>query len=403
MHRTHRMNSGRASASICPVCRSPHVVMVIDIQQVPIHCNLLWPSRDEALNAPRGDIRLGFCEDCGHIFNLVFNPALMQYTQAYENSLHFSPQFQDYARSLAASLIHRYHLRDKSIIEIGSGGGEFLALLCEGGQNQGVGFDPSYNSTNKVESVVENMTFIRDFYSDTYAEYQADFICCRQMLEHVQSPRDFLSQLRRTIGDRRDAVIFFEVPNVLYTLRDLGIWDIIYEHCSYFSAHSLAQVFTETDFKIFDLYESYGGQFLCIEAFPSESLEKPAGHAWSDCSEMAHHVEVFAENYRRKVESWRCHLDHIEHGGKRAVVWGAGSKGVSILNLLKVQDQIQYVVDLNPHKQGQYMAGTGQHIVPPNFLQTYQPDVVIIMNAIYQSEIQQLAENLGITTEFICA
>ena len=35
------------------------------------------------------------------------------------------------------------------------------------------------------------------------------------------------------------------------------------------------------------------------------------------------------------------------------------------------------------------MAATGQKVVDPRFLKTYQPDVVIIMNSIYRKEIQK--------------
>jgi len=71
--------------------------------------------------------------------------------------------------------------------------------------------------------------------------------------------------------------------------------------------------------------------------------------------------------------------------------------------MLKIQDHIKYVVDINPNKHGKYIAGTGQKIVSPEFLRAYQPDVVIIMNPIYKSEIQQHLNRLGLTTDFMCA
>jgi hypothetical protein len=193
------------------------------------------------------------------------------------------------------------------------------------------------------------------------------------------------------------------VPNVLYTLRDLGIWDIIYEHCSYFSPTSLARVFTETGFKILQLYETYEGQFLCIEALPSDNSVQSRDDTWGDLEELTRRVAVFADEYRSKTETWQAHLKRLKGASQRVVIWGAGSKGVTFLNVLKHHDQIMYVVDLNPHKQGMYIAGTGQQIVPPNFLQGYQAEVVIMMNAIYKSEVQQLVESLCITTEFLCA
>jgi hypothetical protein len=84
------------------------------------------------------------------------------------------------------------------------------------------------------------------------------------------------------------------------------------------------------------------------------------------------------------------------------VVWGGGSKGVTFLNMLKAQHQIEYVVDLNPRKQGKYVAGTGQKIVPPEFLWEYRPDIVIVMNPIYENEIRQMLNELAIEPILMC-
>jgi len=59
-------------------------------------------------------------------------------------------------------------------------------------------------------------------------------------------------------------------------------------------------------------------------------------------------------------------------------------------------------VDINPRKQGMYVAGTGQKIVPPEFLRDYQPDVVIVMNPIYEGEIRQMVADWGLTPELMC-
>jgi len=396
-------NQYTTQESKCSVCNSTDVALFFEIPQVPVHCNLLWPTRDEAIQAPKGDIRLGFCGDCGHIFNLAFDPGLMEYTQDYENSLHFSPRFQGYAESLAARLIERYDLHGKDIIEIGCGKGDFLRLLCELGGNRGVGFDPSYVPEQNDNATAGRITFIRDFYSERYASYKADLICCRHVLEHIQFPRDFLTSVRRSIGNRLGTGVFFEVPNVLFTLRDLGIWDLIYEHCSYFSSSSLSHLFRACGFDVCDLTEAYEGQFLSIEALPGEGLTDPTRDPRDDLEEMAHDVATFGDKYRSKAQVWRRNLERIASTGQRAVIWGAGSKGVTFLNALATQGQIAYAVDINPRKQGMYLAGTGQQVVPPEFLRDYQPDVVIVMNPIYQREIQHITEGLGLTTQFVHA
>lgn len=387
----------------CPVCYSIDIRVFFEIHQVPVHCNVLWPTRDEAIQAPQGELRLGFCETCGHVFNVVFDPSIMEYTQEYENSLHFSPRFQAYAESLAAHLIERYDLHGKDIIEMGCGKGDFLKLLCELGGNRGMGFDPSYDPGVDADVTFDRITFIQDFYSERYAGYKADFICCRHTLEHVQFPRDFLDGVRQAIGDQAGTVVFFEVPNVSFTLRDLGIWDLIYEHCSYFSASSLARLFTSCGFDACDLAETFESQFLCIEAVPSE---EQAGHARAgqpEVEEMAHDVAVFGERYRSKLGAWQRDFERIERSGQRAVIWGAGSKGVTFLNALKARDEVRYAVDINPRKQGKFLAGTGQKIVPPEFLREVQPDVVIVMNPIYEGEIRACVRDLGLTPRFMVA
>jgi hypothetical protein len=47
------------------------------------------------------------------------------------------------------------------------------------------------------------------------------------------------------------------------------------------------------------------------------------------------------------------------------------------------------------------LAGTGQLIVAPDFLQEYQPNAVIIMNAIYKNEIRQDLQEMGLSPEIL--
>ncbi len=385
----------------CPICAGQVQIDFMVIAQAPVHCNLLWNTKSAAQHAPQGEIRLCFCPGCGHVFNRAFEPAKMEYSQAYENSLHFSPRFQEYATSLAAELIERHHLYGKDVVEIGSGQGDFLTMLVEGGANRGVGFDPSYIPS--ADRQHPSISVVQDFYSEKYAHYPADFICSRHVLEHIYQPDDFLHAIRGVIADRRDLVVFFEVPNVMYTLEELGIWDIIYEHYSYFSRYSLAQIFAQNGFRVLDTRETFNGQFLTIEAVPIGYPQKRTNPPIIGLDKMAQAVASFGENYRAKYSAWQQRLHSMAEQGRRIVVWGAGSKGVSFLNALKAEASIEYVVDINPRKHGMFVAGTGQQIVPPEFLRDYQPDAVVIMNGNYKQEIQATMEALGLRAEILVA
>lgn len=382
----------------CPVCTGTDILELIDIPQVPVFCNVLWNSRQEALTAPRGNIRLGFCNQCSHIFNLDFDPQLVAYAQGYENSLHFSPRFQTYAQALADRLVTDYGLHQRTIVEIGAGQGDFLQMLCERGDNQGTGFDPSYIPTPALEDD-PRLAFIQDYYSEKYAHYQADFILSRHVLEHIDTPHPFMASLRRVIGDRHHIVVFFEVPNALYTLRAMGIWDLIFEHFSYFTPLSLETLFQRNQFRILKSGEGFNGQFLTLEAAPT-GQEMPAPlPASSGLVQLTQDATAFRTSYQQKSSAWQQDLETFRQQGKKVVVWGAGSKGVTFLNILRDCHQIEYIVDINPRKEGKFVAGSGQEIVPPTFLAGYQPDIVIIMNPNYQGEIQNQLKELGVQAD----
>lgn len=392
-----------SSNLVCPVCTSSEVSVFFEIFEVPVHIGVLLPDRDAARNCPKGDIQLSFCKNCGFISNIAFDPSHLEYTQAYDNSLHFSPLYAQYAHSTALRLIERYELYNKNIIEIGCGKGDFLLLLCELGNNCGVGFDSSYATRDIDNETATRVSFIQDMYSERYASYQGDLICSRYVFEHVQNPIEFLNMIRYNMGDRANTVVYFEVPNVYLILRSLSIWDIIYEHCSYFSPLSLANVFESCGFDILELNETFGHQFLAIEASPIKNGNASWLNQLDDINRISSDVNIFFKNYQNKMQTWRYHLKNIEKAGKRAVVWGAGARGVSFLNMLKIRKQIEYLVDINPNKNGKYIAGTGQKIVSPEFLRDYEPNVIILMNPMYKNEIRQRVKNLGLATEFLSA
>ena len=385
----------------CPVCRSLNCHTFVELKGIPVHCNLLWKTREAALNAPVDNINLAFCGNCTHVFNSDFNPELMQYDECYENSLHFSAKFQEYANWLADQLIERHGLRNKTIIEIGCGKGDFLKLLCGKGDNHGIGFDNSYEEEEEINGGKTGIKFIKDFYSEKYSHYKADFILCRHVLEHIYNPGNFLNIIRQTINDEYDTKVFFEVPNLLWTLRDLSIWDIIYEHYSYFSSISLTQLFLRCGFRIHAIYETYQNQFICIEASPDKDLARNVPFEIVTSGEIKRYADTFSSRLDDKIDEWKRKLEKISQRGQKVVLWGAGSKGVTFLNIMNISSFVEYIVDINPRKHGMFITGSGQEIVGPSFLMEYNPDIIIVMNPVYLDEVKTEVRNMGIRARVV--
>jgi Methyltransferase domain/C-methyltransferase C-terminal domain len=398
-----RPRKGQAE-SRCPVCAKSEVEIFFEIPEFPTLSNVLLKTAEAARHWPKAPIRLGFCHGCGWIGNTAFDARLLNYGEHYENSLHYSAVFQNYAERLARYLFRRFHLKEKDLIEIGCGQGEFLYTLCRLGRNRGVGFDPSFAPERAHANGHEDIRFVRDYYSPDHAGYRCDFLCCRHVLEHIGDPKSFLQDVRQALDGRKQTKLYFEVPNALYTVRGMGIWDPIYEHRSYFSRHALRRLFVSSGFRVLNMRERFAQQFLSVDAaVESEGNGSAATRQPNQLRRLASGVRNFGSAYRRKVEKHRTFLHEARRSGKKVALWGAGAKAVNYLNVFRDEQAVEFVVDLNPFKQGMFIPGTGQMIVAPESLIAYRPDAVVVMNPIYRKEVAAKLDALGLDTKVFLA
>ncbi len=388
---------------ICPNCKSTGMSVFYDLNDVPVHSVLLHASREEAVELQKGDISLAFCSACGFIPNISFDPNLQNYfTQNYDATQAFSGTFNSFHRELALRLINKYDLQGKKIVEIGCGQGEFLDLLCSLGGSTGVGFDPAYVEGRYVATTKERIKIIKDYYTEENSQqYKADFVCCKMTLEHIHEPFDFVSMVARSVRDQLDTIVFFQIPNAQYVLQEIAFWDIYYEHCSYFSQTSLSTLFQLCGFQVLNLSFDYDDQYLMIETKPSKFIDKPIEVRSNELEKLRIDVMNFQSKISDVINGWRDRIRKLFLSGKKVVVWGGGSKAVAFLTTLMIQDEVEYVVDINPNKHGMYLAGMGQKIMSPEFLKEYGPTVIIVMNPIYMNEIRNMLNELDITCDLL--
>jgi SAM-dependent methyltransferase len=371
---------------LCPACGRCGLDVFYQQRDVPAHSTLLLPTRREALDYPRGSIRLAFCPACGFITNLDFDVALNEYSMRIEETQGFSPHFKAWLRELAQQYVDRYNLRGRKVLEIGCGKGEFLSLLCEVGGNDGIGIDPSYVEGRFDLPAADRMTFINELYSEDFGYLVGDAVICRHTLEHIGPVADFVGIIARSLSGRNDVLVFFELPETLRILRAQVFWDIYYEHCSYFTPGSLARLFRSQGLQPVDLRLDYADQYVLIDSRPG-GVPTPSLPLEDDLATTAALVAEFRTAVPARIAELRALVVDAASTGKRVMVWGGGSKGVSFLTTLGLHDEVDVVVDVDPNKQGMFMASTGHEIVGPSDLPDRPPDLVIVMNPIYRDEI----------------
>ena len=386
---------------VCPNCNSKELSVFYTVTDIPVHSCLLMSSKEEAHRYPTSDLQLGFCPSCRFISNVRFDPGLHNYNTSYEETQGFSACFNAFAKSLAQKIIDKYDIHNKTILEIGCGKGEFLALMCQLGDNRGIGIDPAYVPERNPDKTSSRIEFIQDFYSPKYSHLEADVICCRHTLEHIAPTLEFMQKIRKTIADRPDTLVFFELPDVMRVLQEGAFWDIYYEHCSYFNTDSLAELFRISGFKVDDLYHDYDGQYLIATAYPSRDSICHGGDSDNDMDISNQAVSEFRQKCSQKIDYWLRTIRKFNRDGQKIVIWGSGSKAVAFLTTLKISEEIEYIVDINPYRHGKYIPGTGHEIVAPRFLKKYKPHKIIVMNPVYCDEIQQELDDLNVNADLL--
>ena len=383
--------------TLCPACRAGELYPFYELRGVPANSCLLFDTREAAVDCVKGDIALNFCMRCGFIHNAAFDARKTEYSGRYEETQGFSPTFSRFHRDLAARLIERYDLRGKRILEIGCGKGEFLLLLAELGGCEGVGIDPSARQDRIAAAPgADSVTLITEYYREDHGAQGADAVVCKMTLEHISEPFEFVSTIRRGLDAHPNTVVFFQIPEALRILKRCAFEDIYHEHCSYFTPSSLEGLFRRCGFQVRAVGTEYDEQYLTIEAFPTGKAGQ-AGAASPDknLASLDDLVRSFPERVAQAQASWRKLVLDTKSAGQRVLLWGSGSKTVSFMSTLGLGDVIDDVVDVNPYRQGHYMPGSGQRILAPSEIPQFVPDLVIVMNRIYEPEITSCLHGLG--------
>jgi hypothetical protein len=335
-------------------------------QQVPLFQNKVYPTQAAALQAEVGEVELVQSAVSGFVYNLKFNPDLMHYDANYQNEQASSGVFQQHLHNVLAQL-ESYGLEGKKVVEIGCGKGHFFEMMLSKNIDC-IGFDPTYEG---------NHPKIRKEYFTEKSAIQADVIILRHTLEHIASPFGFLHQIAKANGYK--GKIFIEVPTFDWILQKEAFWDIFYEHCNYFTQHTLASMFTQAETGSF-----FGGQYIYL---------------WADLAHLHptipyHTIQPYKPLFSQTIEQWKNYLATHQN----IAIWGAGAKGSTFLNLLDTQRHaVRCVIDINPAKQGRFIARTGHPIINPTNLQDYDIQHIIVMNENYLEEVRNMVSHTAVT------
>jgi len=335
---------------------------------LPVLQNKMYSSAAAAIASPRGNVILVQDDQSGLIFNSAFEPSKLEYDQEYQNEQACSNVFKRHLEEVTR-LIGK-HLRGQSVLEVGCGKGYFLEHL----QQQGfriIGIDPAYEGDNPN---VLKVRFDKDL------GLAAEGIILRHVLEHIHQPLPFLAGIAAANGQR--GTIYIEVPCFDWICQRRAWFDIYYEHVNYFRLQDFTRIFG----RIYESGRVFGGQYLYLLA-DLASLRDPIPLS-TPPAEMPRDFLVGLQNAITLARG---------SGGRRNAIWGGASKGVIFACALQRAGLTpDAVIDINPAKQGRFLAGTGLKVAAPDeaLAQLSPGDNIFVMNSNYLDEIVTQSGNL---------
>ncbi len=371
-------------------------------ERVPTLQNTTLATETLAKCYPVGRLEMYRCPKCSFVWNDAFDSDLISYDEQYNNDVSTSAFYRSHLDAIAERLLASVPQQQPiSYVEIGCGDAHFMRLLIrksEGRCVSAIGFDPSFCDDDNLP---DNATVYKTFFGPEQLELipkEANLICSRHTIEHVPDVRAFAEALAKsmTTSDRR---LFVETPDADWILRNTAFQDLFYEHCSIFTPHSIARLFSEFGLAG-EVSKVYGDQYLLLNASRSvnEELSLPViqhdfeGHAL---------VDHYRQQREAMIQYWSAYISDRRRSGSVAI-WGAASKGVTF-NLLLADDLhalVDCAIDLNTEKQGRYLPSTGLSVVSPEEAKRRGIATVIIMNPNYESEIRSLTQELDWVPEF---
>ena len=334
------------------------------MEGLPTLQNKTFADAASALASPKGDMVLVQNMETGLVHNAAFDAGLLDYDADYQNEQAYSEVFKKHLDDVQ-TIIKRNFL-SRNLIEVGCGKGYFLEYLQKLGY-QITGIDPAYEGNNP--SILKARF-------DASLGLSADGIVLRHVLEHIPQPLDFLSAIAKANGGK--GMIYIEVPCLDWICSHRAWFDIFYEHVNYFRLKDFHRLFGT----VHESGHVFGGQYLYVVA-DLATLRTP--HL--DLQDNFDFPADFLDGVTRKMALAK---------DRPGAIWGGSSKGVIFaLYMQRAGFRVDKVIDINPAKQGKFLASSGVKVFGPlEGMQSMVPgDNVFVMNSNYLQEIIAMTNN----------
>jgi SAM-dependent methyltransferase len=390
----------------CRSCGSEKTKRVVDLGSMPL-ANRLLDESGLAKPEPCFPLDVLFCEDCA----LVQISETVPPEQLFSDYVYFSSVSDavvSNAKSIADRLASERHLSKTSLVAEAASNDGYLLKHYQALGIQVLGIEPAQNiaaHANAAGIRTRCAFFGREGAARMKDEgLAADVFHANNVVGHVADLNGFLAGIAILL--KPDGVASLEAPYVRDLIDHLEFDTIYHEHLCYFSLTSIGRALKRHGLIVSDVEHIpiHGGtlryfvshQGATVHARVTELLaeeEKRGLTGFAYYSDFAQRIATLKIDLKRTLED-------LKKQGKSIVAYGASAKGSTLLNTFGIgKNELDFMVDRSPVKQGRYTPGTHLKIMAPETLLEAQPDYLLLLTWNFADEIlaqqKQYLENGG--------
>ncbi len=373
----------------CRFCGNPLRHLFVDLGLSPL-CQNVVPRENLYEMEPFYPLQAFVCEKCFlvQVHEHVHGREIFRH-YAYFSS--YSDSWLAHTKKYAEDMIERLGLNSRNqVIEIASNDGYMLRNFVEKGI-PALGIEPAANVAEVARQ--KGVPTLTKYFGEPVARelaaegLKADLLACKNVLAHVPDINDFVRGLKILLAD--GGVFTVETPHLMKLISENQFDTIYQEHYCYLSLITVETILAAHGLTVFDVEEfpTHGGS-LRIYARHSADESKPVLPAVA--VQRNREIEFgltrletylnFAENVRETKRKLLELLIQLKREGRRIAAYGAPGKGVTLLNYCGIRnDFIDFTVDRNPMKQGNYLPGTRIPVYAPEKIAAERPDYILIL------------------------
>lgn len=384
----------------CRHCEQKLSLLFVDLGTAPAS-NAYLDAADLASPEKYYPLKVWVCSSCFLVQTEDYNAADELFTKDYAYFSGLSQTWLKHCECYIQDQCQRFALTPNStFVEVASNDGSLLQYAQQKGL-KAYGIEPTQSTADVAKA--KGLTVFQDFFTPKLARelcqrgIQADLMAANNVLAHVPQINDFVQSFAILLKDT--GVATFEFPHLLNLIKFSQFDTIYHEHYSYLSLSAVVRILATQDLEVFDVEElsTHGGS-LRVYAQKKQYGVQPHSPAVAKLLQAEAdfgllnpqtYLQFQKQAEKIKWDVWDF-LVQAQKSGQKVAAYGAAAKGNTLLNYCGIQsDAIDFVVDLNPAKQGKFLPGSRIPIVDVKALREHKPDLILIFPWNIQDEIME--------------